>query len=284
MLTQKEKAVIFHQLHHNRELLILPNIWDALGALLLESLGYKAVATASASIAYSNGYYDGENIPFADVLATCRRIVNSVNVPVTADIESGYADSDAQLHENILQLLDTGVAGINIEDTNASTHSLNALEVQCHKISLIRKIADGKGIPLFINARTDVYIHDNLFATAEEKLQETVKRGAAYKDAGADGFYPILMTRQAEIEQVVKQVQLPVNIITIPGIPDLDVLQSMGVARLSLGPSFLKVAIRAMKQVAEALKNHQGLETIINNEVTSDYLKALISKSNKEDE
>jgi 2-methylisocitrate lyase-like PEP mutase family enzyme len=284
MVTQKEKAVLFHELHHNGELLILPNIWDPLGALLLESLGYKAVATASASIAYSNGYYDGENIPFADVLATCRRIVKSVNAPVTADIESGYADSEAQLHDNILQLLDTGVVGINIEDTNAGTHSLNALEVQCRKISLIRKIADAKGIPLFINARTDVYIHSNLFGTPEEKLQETLKRGEAYKDAGADGFYPILMNQPGDIEQVVKQIQLPVNVLTIPGIPGLDTLHSMGVARLSLGPSFLKVAIRAMKHAAEALKSHQGLESIINNEVTSDYLKVLISKSNKTDE
>jgi 2-methylisocitrate lyase-like PEP mutase family enzyme len=284
MVTQKEIAVLFHQLHHKGELLILPNIWDPLGALLLESLGYKAVATASASIAYSNGYYDGENIPFADVLATCRRIVNSVNIPVTADIESGYANNDEQLHENINQLLDTGIVGINLEDSDAGTHTLNSVEVQCKKISLIRKLANERNIRLFINARTDVYIYPNLFATVEEKLQETLKRGEAYKDAGADGFYPILMNQPGDIEQVVKHIQLPLNVLTIPGIPGLDTLQSMGVARLSLGPSFLKVAIRAMKQAAEALKSHQGLESIINNEVTSDYLKLLISKSNKTDE
>jgi 2-methylisocitrate lyase-like PEP mutase family enzyme len=88
------------------------------------------------------------------------------------------------------------------------------------------------------------------------------------------------MNQPGDIEQVVKQIQLPLNVLTIPGIPGLDALQSLGVARLSLGPSFLKVAIRAMKHAAEALKSHQGLESIINNEVTSDYLKVLISKSN----
>jgi 2-methylisocitrate lyase-like PEP mutase family enzyme len=284
MVTQREKAVLFHQLHHNGELLILPNIWDPLGALLLESIGYKAVATASASIAYSNGYYDGEHIPLAALLDLFRKIVNSVSVPVTADFESGYASNEEQLQENIMQLLDTGIVGINIEDTDARTHTLNGMALQCRKISLIRKLADEKGIPLFINARTDVFIHAGLFPSAEAKLKETIERGKAYKDAGADGFYPIVMSQPGDIEQVVRHVHLPINLITIPGIPDIDVLQSMGVARLSLGPSFLKIALRAMKNLAEELKDYKGLETITTNEVTSDYLKALISKSSKTDE
>jgi len=284
MATQKEKAALFHQLHHSGELLILPNIWDPLGALLLESLQYKAVATASASIAYSNGYYDGEKIPFAKVLTICKNIVNSVKLPVTADIESGYADNDKQLYENITKLLEAGIVGINIEDTDARTHTLNAVDVQCRKISLIRKLADEKGIPLFINARTDVYIHTGLFATSEETLNETIKRGAAYKEAGADGFYPIVMSNAADIEQVVKHVPLPINVITIPGIPDISSLQDMGVSRLSLGPSFLKSAPQAMKNLAGELKNYKGLEHITANEVTSDYLKALISQSNRKDE
>ena len=284
MATQKEKAVLFHQLHQTGELLILPNIWDPLGALLLASLDYKAVATASASIAYSNGYLDGEKIPFNNVLTICRSIVNSVNLPVTADIEAGYAEDDEQLHENLSRLLDIGIVGINIEDTDPSTHTLQPVEVQCKKISLIRQLADERDIPLFINARTDVYIHTETFTTAEERLKESLYRGAAYMQAGANGFYPILMSQPRDIEQVVKQVQLPLNMITIPGIPDLQTLQDMGVARLSLGPSFLKIAVRAMKNLAEALKNHQGLEDITGNEVTSDYLKQLINQSNRLDE
>ncbi len=284
MATQKEKAVLFHQLHQTGELLILPNIWDPLGALLLSSLDYKAVATASASIAYSNGYFDGEKIPFSSVLAICHNIVNSVNLPVTADIEAGYADDDEQLNENISRLLDTGIVGINIEDTDTRTHTLHSVEVQCKKISQIRQVADERDIPLFINARTDVYIHTEIFATPEARVKESLYRGAAYQQAGASGFYPILMNQPLEIEQVVKQVQLPLNVITIPGIPDIQSLQDMGVARLSLGPSFLKIAVRAMKNLAEALKNQQGLEDITGNEVTSDYLKQLINQSNRQDE
>ena len=152
-ISQKEKAEKFHELHHSGKMLILPNIWDALGALLLESLGYPAIATASASIAFSNGYNDGENIPFNDLLTLLKKITTSVDLPVSADIEKGYADNDIQLEENIKLLIDAGIVGINIEDTNNKTNSLQAIEYQCNKIRLIKDVAGKMGIPLFINAR-----------------------------------------------------------------------------------------------------------------------------------
>ncbi len=98
---QQEKVNLFHKLHHAGKLLILPNIWDSLGAMLLEDLGYPAIATASASVAFANGYDDGEHIPFAELLVVLKKIVSSVNVPVTADIESGFAENDDQLKNNI---------------------------------------------------------------------------------------------------------------------------------------------------------------------------------------
>lgn len=278
-ISQKEKAVQFRQLHHTGKMLILPNIWDPLGALLMESLEYPAVATASASIAYSNGYHDGENIPFDDMLTLVKRITSSVNLPVTADIESGYASSDIQLQENIKLLINAGIIGINIEDTDKKTNGLISIESQCNKIRLIRKTADEIGIPLFINARTDVYIHGRNFTTEEAKLDETIKRGLAYKDAGADGFYPITLTQQEHIKEIIAQVKLPLNILTIPGIPDLKSLNKLEVARISLGPSFLKIAIRAMKDLAVQLKDGEGLSVIAGNEVTSDYLKSLVNKN-----
>ena len=101
---QSQKENLLHQLHHNGELLVLPNVWDPLGAMLLESLGYKAVATASASIAFSNGYNDGEKIPFGDLLFLLKKIVQSVKILVSADIESGYAKNNSVLKENIKKL------------------------------------------------------------------------------------------------------------------------------------------------------------------------------------
>lgn len=277
-ITQKEKASHFRELHHTGKMLLLPNIWDPLGALLLESLEFPAVATASASVAFANGYNDGENIPLNDLLTLLRKITRSVNLPVTADIESGYANNNIQLQENIKLLIDTGIVGINIEDTDNKTRIIRPVENQSNRIRLIRKVSDEMGIPLFINARTDVYLHSENFATPEAKLNEAIKRGLAYKEAGADGFYPITLSKEEDIKKIITQVKLPLNILTMPGIPDLKTLSISGVARISLGPSFLKIAIRAMKELAVQLKEHEGLASITENEITSEYLKKLVNK------
>ena len=276
---QQNKAKQFYKLHHSGKMLVLPNIWDSLGAVLLESLQYPAIATASASMAFTNGYNDGENLPFNDFLTLLNKIAKSVAIPVTADIESGYASDDKQLKENIKQLISTGIVGINIEDSDKATNVLIPIEIQCNKIRLIKNVSAEMGISLFINARTDVYIHGEEFETAESKLEETIKRGLAYKSAGADCFYPIVMRQEQDIKKTIKQLQMPINILTLPGIPELSTLNKMGVARVSLGPSFLKIAIRAMKDMAVKLKNYEGLPEITKNEITSDYLKDLVNKN-----
>jgi 2-methylisocitrate lyase-like PEP mutase family enzyme len=278
-ISQKEKAERFRELHHSGKMLVLPNIWDPLGALLLENLGYPAVATASASVALANGYNDGENIPLKDLLSLLKKIAGKVDIPVTADIETGYADSDSQLQENIKLLIDVGIVGINIEDTIKKDRTFLRSNIQSNRIRLIRKVSAEVGIHLFINARTDVYLHDEIFPTPEEKLREVITRGLAYKEAGADGFYPILLKEENDIRKIIDEIKLPLNVITAPGIPDLKTLSRMGVARVSLGPSFLKIAIRAMKELATTLKNYEGLSSITGNEITSDYLKSLINKT-----
>lgn len=275
--TQKEKALKLYALHHTGKLLILPNIWDALGAILLESLQFSAVATASASIAFSNGYNDGQQLPFADVLVRLKQIATSVDVPVTADIESGYATTDAQLQENISLLLDTGIVGINIEDTNTDTQSIYSVEEQCKRIRIIKEVAQKRDIPLFINARTDVLIHGKLFKSDEEKFDEIVKRGLAYKEAGTGCFYPILMKEEEDIKRLYELIDFPINVLTFPGIPALKTLEEIGVARVSLGPNYLKLALKTMKDVATKLKDYDGLNEIISNDITSDYVKTLVT-------
>lgn len=280
-MTQKEKAEKFYQLHHSEEMLLLPNIWDELGALLLQDLGYKAIATASAAIAYSNGYNDGENIPFDRVIDLLTRIANVVNVPVTADIECGYAGDEQQLYENIKRLIAAGIVGINIEDNNKQTGTFYSIATQCLRIKAIRKASAEMDVPLFINARTDVLLQGDKFPTPESMMTELIVRGEAYKEAGADCFFPITLKKQSDIEEVVTRLKMPVNILAIPGIPELRILHEIGVARVSLGPSFLKTAIQAMKQLAVQLKELNGLALITQNEVSSDYLKELVNKSNR---
>jgi 2-methylisocitrate lyase-like PEP mutase family enzyme len=275
-LMQIEKAKQFYDLHHSGKLLILPNIWDVLGAKLLEDLGYPAIATASAAVAYSNGYNDGENISFNEVLYILKHIANSVNVPVTADIESGYAANETELEKNIHQLIDTGIVGINIEDTDKQSKTLLPVEMQCERIELIKRISHERNMPLFINARTDTFVHEKNFASQQQQLDETIKRGNAYRAAGADCFYPILAHNRQHIQTIVEAMNMPVNILMMPGIPELNLLQQMGVARVSLGPGFLKYAIKAMRDLAIKLQQQQGLEEIAGNDITSDYLKKLV--------
>lgn len=270
------KENLFYQLHHNSEILVLPNIWNPLGALLLQDLGFKAVATASASIACSNGYKDGEKYPFNELILLLKRITQSVSIPVTADVESGYAKNNIELKENTKRLVDTGIAGINFEDSKHDQQKLVAKEEQAEKIHLIKNTASELGSSLFINARTDVFIKQNNLSK-QEKLEGAIQRGKLYKDAGADGLYPIFLKEQQSIKSIIDEVQLPVNILMVSGIPGFAALKEIGVARVSLGPGFLKYAINSLKDVANKLLNYQGMEEITNNPVTSDYLNKLIS-------
>ena len=277
--SQQAKANTLRSLHHNGQMLVLPNIWDPLGASLLQSLGYAAVATASASIAFSNGYDDGEHIPFDDLLKILQRIVHSVHIPVTADIESGYANNNASLEDNIRQLIQAGIVGINIEDTDKQNGQLVSAEEQCEKIKLIRKIASEMEVPLFINARTDVYLKVKPDVTAEEKFSETLKRGRAYMAAGGDCFFPVFIKEKHDIEKLIAELNAPVNVIAIPGVPNLKTLKEIGVARVSIGPGFLKTAMLAMKELALTLQNYEGLEMVTSNPVTTNHLKELVNRS-----
>lgn len=269
-----EKGKILHNLHHNGQLVILPNIWEVSGASMLENVGYPAIATSSSAIASSNGYDDGEQLPFRDLINILEKIVRSVNVPVTADVESGYARDNATLVDNMKKLINTGIAGINFEDSHHDEQKLIPVEEQCEKIFLIKKVASEMGMPLFVNARTDSYIK-NKNSSREEKLSQTIQRGKAYKEAGADCLYPITLKNKKDIETITKEVGLPVNILLLEGIPSFKELKEMEIRRLSLGGNFIKFAIGAMKNVAEKLLNSEGMNDITYNNVTSDYLKSL---------
>lgn len=272
---QIEKEKQFHELHHDQKLLILPNIWDVLGATLLEDLGYPAVATSSSAIALSNGYRDGERLPFEDLLKILSRIVSGVSIPVSADVETAYASNSTELKENIKKLINTGIVGINYEDSRHDETGMISIKEQSEKIEIIRKTATESGSHLFLNARMDVYIKGN-HLDGEQKLVEAIKRGKAYKDSGADGLYPIILKDKRHIEALVKETRLPVNVTMIPGIPDIETLKTIGVARVSLASGFLKSSVFAMKNIAEKLLKGEGVDDATQNMVTSGYLNGLI--------
>ncbi len=206
------------------------------------------------------------------------KITDSVDIPVTADIESGYSNINVGLQENIKLLINTGIVWINIEDSDKQTNSLLSIEQQCERIKLIKEVSFKMEVPLFINARTDVYIKGKEFVTDQDKFEETVKRGKAYSEADANCFFPIVMKRKQDIQKLVASLSCPVNILALQGVPDLKELEEIGVARVSLGPGFLKIAIHALKEIALKLKNNEGLDEIYGNDINTEYLKNLISK------
>jgi 2-methylisocitrate lyase-like PEP mutase family enzyme len=253
--TQVERAETFLALHHAPRLLVLPNIWNPLGARMLERLGYPAVATASAAVAYSLGYDDGERLPFARMLEVIRSIASSVAVPVTADIESGYSSDLEELKDNVRQVIRAGAVGINLEDSPDEGQLMRSIDVQCNRIAAARLAAEVEGVPLVINARIDTFL-GGFPGSHEKKVAETIDRGILYLASGADCLYPIgpgdLGTLNAIREGTGGLINAYAHAATAP----MRDLEAAGVSRLSLGPNLLKAAFTKARDVALALKNY----------------------------
>jgi 2-methylisocitrate lyase-like PEP mutase family enzyme len=249
---QAVKAEVFRNQHLGGKLLVLPNIWDALGARLMKQLGYQSVATASAAIARINGYADGENIPFSQLLEIVIKITSAIDLPVTVDLERGFAKTISHLKENIRLLIEHGAVGINLEDSHADHKELYTINEQCRKIEAVREMGVQCGVPMVINARTDVF----LLKTEENVLGQAIERARSFKAAGADCVYPILISSYEDISRLVEEVEMPVNVLLMKSIPDLKRLEKIGVARVSLGPNLLNHVLTTMKQVAQGLKEY----------------------------
>ncbi|MBK9925741.1 MAG: isocitrate lyase/phosphoenolpyruvate mutase family protein [Anaerolineales bacterium] len=256
MLTteQTTKAEKLLSLHTNGQLLILPNIWNPIGARVLESKGYPAVATASAAIAESLGYADGENIRFETMLEMLTRIARSVDVPVTADIEAGYASTVSELKDSIHEVLKTGVVGINIEDSLVEGVSMRSVREQCERIAAVREAADQYGVHLVINARVDSFFLDSLGA-GQEKLEDAVARANAYAEAGADCIYPIGPGDRETVSLLRQRIVVPLNILATPNAVSLTDLQRLGINRVSFGPFIFRSLLAKFVRIADELKD-----------------------------
>lgn len=235
-MRQIDKAKLFASLHRKGDPLILFNVWDAGSAKAVAEAGAKAIATGSWSVAAANGYTDGESLPLDFAIENIRRIVKSVDLPVTLDFEGGYAESPNELKINISHVVDAGAAGINFEDQIVGGEGLYAVDRQAERIRAIREAADESGVPLFINARTDVFLKTLPAAETEEQLDEVIERASAYARAGARGLFAPGLRDAQMIRKLCEASTLPVNIFVIPGVPSNAELGTLGVARISYGP------------------------------------------------
>lgn len=219
----------FKHLHQGPDVLVLPNAWDAGSARVVEVAGAKAIATSSAAVAWANGYPDGEATPFDLVVATVKEIARVVSLPITADVEAGYGE-DPTAH--VAKVIDAGAQGINIEDGKGAPDLLAAK---------IEKIKTRFGDTVWINARTDVYLHG--LAEGEAAYDETVKRADLYRSAGADSIFIPMAVEDAVIGRFVKAIDAPLNFLAWPGLPALKRLKELGVRRLSAGSGIAKTVM-----------------------------------------
>ena len=241
---QATRANTFHDLHAGDVPLILPNAWDAGSARFMEHAGSKAAATTSAGVAWSHGYRDGDQLPVRLLISTIERVARVVSIPVSVDIESGYSSDPTAVGETAARVIGAGAVGINIEDGS------DPPDLLCQKIEAVRRSADRAGVPLFINARTDVYLRG--LVGEDSRASEVGRRSALYRSAGADGLFVPLLVDATSIGTVADDVDLPLNVMACPGLPPVGELGALGVRRLSAGSAVSQAVFAHTRRLAEA--------------------------------
>lgn len=221
----------FAALHVPGDPLILYNIWDVGSAQAVVRAGARAIATGSHPVADANGFADGQWVPIDFALSNAKRIVDSVELPVTVDFEGGYAVEPQDAARNVARLAETGAAGCNFEDQVIGGEGLHPLDLQCRRIAAIRAVV---GPDFFINARTDLFLKGE--NRGDSLVDQAIGRGKAFADSGASGFFVPRLSDGRQIERVVREVPLPLNVIAFPGAPPKSEWASAGVARISHGP------------------------------------------------
>lgn len=250
--TQKEKAEQLRHYHHEKPMLVLPNVWDAASARIIEQVGYRAIATTSSGLAAALGYRDGQQMSRAMMIEATARIARSVALPVTADIEAGYGATLAEKVETARAVIATGAVGFNIEDSLPDqAGGLASMESQVELLTALRALASSLDIPVVINARVDVFLQ--AVGEPETRFDRAVDRANAYLRAGADCIYPIGRLGHDVIERLVRAIDGPINIMGAPSQPSLKELERLGVARVSLAGGLMRAALGHVARVAREL-------------------------------
>jgi len=219
-MTLQSKAETFRSLHGGGRILVLPNAWDVASARIVEAAGARAIATTSAGVANVLGYTDGERIPRDLMMAAAARIVRSVDLPVTVDAEAGYGRRPEDAAETARQVIAAGAVGMNLEDgTGDLSDPLFEVEQQVARIRAVREVA-ANDVPFVLNARVDVFLA--AIGEPESRFQEAVRRANAYRDAGADCLFVPGVTDAKVIEELVRAIQGPLNVLAGPGTPPLS--------------------------------------------------------------
>ena len=245
MATQLEKAQTFKTLHEGSDTFIIPNPWDAGSARLLQSVGFKALATTSAGFAQSLGRLDGQ-ISVHEKIEHCRAVTSVTDIPVSADFENGFADSPEKAAENLTKVAEAGVVGASIEDYSGSEiydfgHAVERIAACAEAVSRL-------SFPFTLTARAE-----NLLRGVSD-LDNTIKRLQAFEAAGASVLYAPGLTSVDQVKRVVDSVNKPVNVLSV-FMPDVSLTEfaELGVRRISIGSMLANHAIGATLDAAKKM-------------------------------
>ena len=251
MTEQIAKAQAFQQLHLGPQILVIANAWDAASARVFEHAGIVAVGTGSAGIAFSHGYPDNERIPRDVILNATREIVRAVKVPVTADILTGLGETVEEVVATVKEIIAMGAVGVNIEDGTDDGPRLIDLSQQVEKIRAVCDTVKASGVPIVVNARTDSFwlkLGDD-----QQRLRVSIERANRFREAGADCLFVPAAADRETIKTLAKEINGPLNILTVPGCPPINELQALGVRRVSEGSGPMRASMMLTRKIAEEL-------------------------------
>ena len=257
---QARQAEAFRARHHAGAPLLLCNAWDGMSARIFAAAGFEAIATSSGGVAWSLGYPDGEVAPWPQVVGATERIVQAARVPVTADIEEGYADNADRLTLSVCEIIAAGVVGINLEDSTHHGPPIRDIEEATARIRAARKAANSVGVPIVINARVDVW--QKQIGAEGARFDEAVRRARAYREAGADCVFPIGLRDFDTIARFVKAVDMPVNVAAKSGMPPLAEFGRIGVARISTASAPALAIMAKARELADELKRSEAFDAL----------------------
>ncbi|HZO82737.1 MAG TPA: isocitrate lyase/phosphoenolpyruvate mutase family protein [Candidatus Binataceae bacterium] len=250
--TQRQKAEALRAMHDRSRILVLVNVWDAMSARATEEAGARAIATSSATMANALGYPDGEVAPREEIAAAIARIARVVEAPVTADIESGFGRTPADVADTIRMVIEAGAVGVNLEDSIQERRGeLYEVPQALERLAAAREASTKAGVPLVINARTDVFLLG--VGPRESRLDHAVRRATAYRKAGADCLFVPGVRDAQTIAELARRINGPLNVLAGPGTPPVAELERMGVARVSVGSWPGLAAMTVARKAAQEL-------------------------------
>ncbi len=249
MTASAERGAGFLSLHTEGSPLLMPNAWDQGSAKLLASLGFQALATTSSGFAATLGRLDG-SVTRDEALAHARSLVEATELPVSADLENGFADDPGAVGETVALALEAGLAGCSVEDFSGRTDApIYEIGLAAERVAAASEVAHAGPVHLVLTARAENHLHDRA------DLADTIARLQAYQEAGADVLFAPGVSDLEDIRRLVSSVDRPVSVLALPRAPSLSELAAANVSRVSVGGAFAFAALGAVVEAANELKD-----------------------------